>query len=106
MSPDIPLGLQWLGGMCENGNDIAALLVISGSLRREVQCPQAPREVRHVHGTNDTVMDFPLWRDKFDCGVGQDAGAWNVVDFLTFQRTTWEDCGSGQKFRFLIVAQR
>ena len=96
MSPDIPLGLQWLGGMCENGNDIAALLVISGSLRREVQCPQAPREVRHVHGTNDTVMDFPLWRDKFDCGVGQDAGAWNVVDFLTFQRTTWEDCGSGQ----------
>ena len=58
MSPDIPLGLQWLGGMCENGNDIAALLVISGSLRREVQCPQAPREVRHVHGTNDTVMDY------------------------------------------------
>lgn len=40
MSPDIPLGLQWLGGMCENGNDIAALLVISGSLRREVQCPK------------------------------------------------------------------
>lgn len=64
--------------------------------------------MRHVHGTNDIVLGFPfgtrgdttypvkLWRDKFDCGVGQDAGAWNVVGSLTFQRTTWEDCGSGQ----------
>lgn len=94
--------------VCEDGNDVAALLAISGSLRQDVQCPQAPRDVHHVHGTDDTVMDFPfgqcwdttypvkLWRDKFDCGVGQDAGAWSVVDFLTFQRTTWEDCGSGQ----------
>lgn len=64
--------------------------------------------MRHVHGTNDIVLGFPfgtrgdttypvkLWRDKFDCGVGQDAGAWNGVGSLTFQRTTWEDCGSGQ----------
>ena len=82
--------------VCENGDDVAALIAISGTLRQDVQCPQAPREVRHLHGTDDTVMDFPfgtgvdttypvkLWRDKFGCGVGQDAGAWNVVDFLTF----------------------
>ena len=94
--------------VCENGNDVAALLAISRALRQDVQCPQAPHEVRHVYGTDDTVMDFPfgtgvdttypvkLWRDKFDCGVGQDAGAWNVVDFLTFQRTTWVDWGSDQ----------
>jgi len=94
--------------ICEDGNDVAALLGISGSLDQDVECPQAPRKMRDVHGTNDTVMGFPfgtggdttypvkLWRDKFDCGVGQDAGAWNVVGSLTFQRTTWEDCGSGQ----------
>ena len=82
--------------VCENGDDVAALIAISGTLRQDVQCPQAPREVRHLHGTDDAVMDFPfgtgvdttypvkLWRDKFGCGVGQDAAAWNVVDFLTF----------------------
>jgi polyhydroxybutyrate depolymerase len=94
---------------CESGNDIAALIAVSGTLNQDVICPEGPREVRHVHGTNDTVMDFPfgrggdttypvkLWRDKFGCGKGQGQGKWNAVDFLSFDRTTWDTCNDGHK---------
>jgi polyhydroxybutyrate depolymerase len=90
--------------VCEKGNDVAALIAVSGTLNQTESCPQAPREIRHVHGTNDTVMDFPfgrggdttypvsLWREKFNCGQGHDDGPWNAVDFLTFQRTIWDNC--------------
>lgn len=93
--------------VCENGNDVAALIAVSGTLRQSEQCPQGPREVRHVHGLADTVMDFPvgrgedttypvaLWRDKFGCTEGESAGDWHAVDFLTFQRTVWADCSAG-----------
>lgn len=94
---------------CESGNDIAALIAVSGTLNQDAICPEGPREVRHVHGTNDTVMDFPfgrggdttypvkLWRDKFGCGKGQGQGKWNAVDFLSFDRTTWDTCNDGHK---------
>jgi polyhydroxybutyrate depolymerase len=95
--------------VCENGNDIKALLAVSGTIRQDEDCPQAPKEIRHVHGTNDTVMTFPfgrggdttypvkLWRDKFGCGEGKALADWGVVDFLTFERTVWEDCEEGRK---------
>ena len=95
--------------VCENGNDVAALIAVSGTLNQRETCPQAPREVRHVHGTNDTVMDFPfgsggdttypvaLWRRHYDCGQGVRTGPWNARDFLTFQRTVWTDCADGRK---------
>ena len=62
---------------CENGNNVAALLAISGTLSHTEDCPEAPAQVRHVHGLDDTVMDFPmgpngdttypvqLWRDIY-----------------------------------------
>lgn len=93
--------------VCEHGNDVAALMAVSGTLRQSEDCPQAPREVRHVHGTSDTVMDFPfgpggdttypvaLWRDKFHCNGGTEAGSWKAVEFLTFKRTVWSDCATG-----------
>ncbi len=93
--------------VCENGNDVAALIAVSGTLRQSEQCPQGPREVRHVHGLADTVMDFPmgpgedttypvaLWREKYGCAEGENAGDWQAVDFLTFQRTIWASCSGG-----------
>lgn len=93
---------------CENGDGIAALLAISGTLRQDEPCPQAPQEVRHVHGTADTVMDFPmgaggdttypvrLWRDRFGCTTGRNEGTWQAVDWLTLDRTTWADCRAGK----------
>lgn len=93
--------------VCENGNDVAALIAVSGTLRQSEDCAQGPREVRHVHGLADTVMDFPLgpggdvtypvalWREKYGCGKGEDAGEWQAVDFLKFQRTVWNDCAAG-----------
>lgn len=93
--------------VCENGTGIAALLAVAGSIAQTEDCPQAPREVRHVHGLSDTVMDFPmgadgdttypvaLWREKYGCGDGQAAGSWGVVEFLSFQRTEWTGCARG-----------
>ena len=93
--------------VCERGRGIAALLAIAGTLRQGESCAEAPREVRHVHGTSDTVMDFPfgpdgdttypvaLWRRAFGCGAPQDAGDWQVTDRDEFTRTVWAECTTG-----------
>ncbi len=95
--------------VCEMGDGVAALLAVSGSLGQSETCPQGPREVRHVHGLRDTVMDFPmgpggdqthpvaLWRRQFNCGQGRETGRWNAVSFLDFKRTVWDDCADGHK---------
>ncbi|GAW34046.1 alpha/beta hydrolase family protein [Roseovarius sp. A-2] len=93
---------------CESGNGVAALLAVSGTLRQDETCPEAPGEVRHVHGTSDTVMDFPfgpngettgpvrLWRARMGCsGAGQSVGEWSITEHDTFARTTW-DCAEGR----------
>ncbi|MGJ8618512.1 MAG: alpha/beta hydrolase family esterase [Sulfitobacter sp.] len=93
--------------VCENGDDVAALLAVSGSIRQTEDCPQGPREIRHVHGFADTVMDFPmgpgedetypvaLWRQQFECGSGHKSDPWGARDFLTFDRRVWDDCKDG-----------
>lgn len=106
-------GYSWGASMawryvCARGQDVAALLAVSGTLDQEETCDQAPFEVRHVHGLADTVMDFPhgpggvddtypvfLWRRALGCGAARDAGTWQQRDFLTFQRTVWDDCTAG-----------
>lgn len=94
--------------VCERGNGIAALLAVSGSLDQSESCDQAPREVRHVHGTRDTVMDFPfgpggettypvaLWRARLGCEDGRAAGAWSITRHDTFDRTIWDTCAAGR----------
>jgi polyhydroxybutyrate depolymerase len=106
-------GYSWGSSMawrfaCEDGADIAALLAISGTLRQDETCPEAPGEVRQVYGLNDQVLDFPygpdgdtshpvkLWRDTFGCGAGTPKGDWRQVPFLTLTRTAWEDCATGR----------
>lgn len=93
--------------VCESGDDVAALFAVSGTLRRQDSCAQSPGVVRHVHGLDDTVMDFPmgpggdvlhpvrLWRDQFDCGDVVDEGPYQIVDWLAFNRYSW-DCDGGQ----------
>lgn len=93
---------------CENGQEVAALLAISGTLKQTENCPQQPRNVRHVHGLNDNVLDFPfgpdgdtgnavaLWRNLFNCTDTTKTSQWNARDFLTFTRTTWTDCADGK----------
>ncbi len=95
--------------VCENGNDVRALLAVSGSIRQSEDCAQGPQEVRHVHGLADTVMNFPmgpdgdqtfpvsLWRDRFDCAAGLATDPWQAVSFLTFERTVWEDCADQRR---------
>ena len=94
--------------VCQSGDDIAALLAVAGSIRQTEDCPQAPREVRHVHGLDDTVMDFPmgaggdtsypvaLWRQKYRCNGATQQGDWSVKPFLTLSRVAWTDCARGR----------
>ncbi len=93
---------------CQSGNDIAALLAVAGSIRQTEDCPEAPRQVRHVHGLDDTVTDFPfgpggdtthpvaLWREKYNCNTATPRGDWSVKPFLTLSRVEWTDCARGQ----------
>ena len=95
---------------CDRGTamNVRALLGISGTLRQSENCPQAPREVRHVHGLKDNVLDFPfgpdgdptypvaLWRDRLGCTGATGENDWNQVDFLTLSRTSWTECATGQ----------
>ncbi len=92
--------------VCESGDDIRALLAVAGTLPQSETCPQAPRAVRHVHGTTDTVMRFPagpggdrlhpvrLWRDRLGCVEGAHDGPYRIVPWLTFDRHSW-DCADG-----------
>ncbi|WP_299662768.1 polyhydroxybutyrate depolymerase [uncultured Ruegeria sp.] len=94
--------------VCQSGDGVAALLAVAGSIRQTEDCPEAPREVRHVHGLDDTVMDFPfgpdgdttypvaLWKAKFDCNGATPRGDWSVKPFLTLSRVEWTDCAQGQ----------
>nr|WP_254054684.1 polyhydroxybutyrate depolymerase [Roseovarius sp. EL26] len=93
---------------CQSGNHVRALLAVAGTLNQSETCPQAPKEVRHVHGTSDTVMDFPfgpnndttypvaLWRAKYNCGAGIENGTWHITEHDTFTRTTWDSCNDGK----------
>ncbi|MFL4469780.1 PHB depolymerase family esterase [Tateyamaria armeniaca] len=95
---------------CDRGAqmNVRALLGISGTLTRTDHCAEAPKEVRHVHGLKDNVLDFPfgpgrdtnfpvkLWREALECGdQSSDPIDWSAVDFLTLTRTTWTDCANG-----------
>ena len=93
--------------VCENGNGVAALLAISGSLPQDEHCAQSPREVRQVYGFNDDVMPFPmgpgrdeafpvaLWRAIYGCKDQQKLEAWQAVNWLTLDRRVW-DCDRGR----------
>ena len=91
---------------CENGDDVAAVLAIGGSLSQRENCDTQPKEVRHVHGLRDTVMDYPLgpngdtsfpvalWRAKLRCGQDYDEATWTAPRD-TFTRRVW-NCPDGR----------
>lgn len=95
---------------CDRGTqmNIRALLGVAGTLDQDENCPQAPQEVRHVHGFKDTVLAFPygpekdptypvaLWRQRLGCAdPGESKGDWSVVSFLTLSRMEWAACNAG-----------
>lgn len=95
--------------VCENGNDVAALLAVSGTLDQSEDCPQSPQQVRHVHGLSDNVMEFPfgpggdalypvaLWREQFACGLLYQASTWSVTREDAFRRHDWTNCADGKR---------
>jgi polyhydroxybutyrate depolymerase len=96
---------------CETSVDVRAVLAVSGTLAQNEDCVGMPREVRHVHGLTDTVMDFPmgaggdetypvaLWREKFGCGDVTSTGVWENVPPLKLFQSVWE-CAEGRRVVF------
>ncbi|SEW46165.1 polyhydroxybutyrate depolymerase [Cognatiyoonia koreensis] len=99
-------GMAWRY-VCENGNGVAALFAVSGTIDQRETCPEAPGEVRHVHGLSDNVMGYPkgqgndllypvaLWRAAYDCDGASAPDPYFIRSFLTFDRYTW-DCPRGR----------
>ena len=95
--------------VCNNGNDVAALLAVAGTLDQREDCAEGPAEVRHVHGLRDNVMDFPmgpggdtlfpvaLWRQQFGCGGSDQVNERSVTDDDDFTRHSWERCTTGKR---------
>ncbi|WP_342078007.1 polyhydroxybutyrate depolymerase [Yoonia sp. SS1-5] len=95
--------------VCENGDGVAALIAVAGTLDQREDCAQGPGEVRHVHGLRDNVMDFPfgpdgdqrypvaLWRQQFGCGASGQVSEWSVTAQDAFTRHAWERCTTGKR---------
>lgn len=93
---------------CENGSGVRALLAVSGTLNQTESCDTAPQEVRHVHGTSDTVMDFPfgaggdttypvaLWRSRLGCTEPTETASYSTTPKDHFERVIWDSCDAGK----------
>ena len=92
---------------CESTTRIFALLSVSGTLDQNENCSNIPDEIRHVHGTRDTVMSFPfgsdgdiaysvkLWREAKGCEDGEKPESWSATKDDVFMRTNWISCNGG-----------
>lgn len=106
-------GYSWGGSMawrfaCEAGDKIAALISISGTLYdQDEACETGPVSIHHVHGTKDTVMDYPygpqgeeigavrLWLRINGCSE-KAAQTENWQTSQSFKRYSWTGCASGR----------
>lgn len=106
-------GYSWGSAMawrysCENGDDVRALLAVSGTLNQDESCETMPAEVRHTHGLRDTVLDYPygpdgdelypvaLWRRTLGCEAPTGTDSYSTTEKDHFSRTIWADCASGK----------
>ena len=92
---------------CATERRIDALLLVAGALPPGTPCAHPPARVSHVHGTDDTVLDFPygpagedvaavaLWHGALGCGAEARAFEWRAVSWLAFARHEW-DCPGGR----------
>ena len=86
---------------CARGRRLFALLAVAGSFPDQNESCQPVARVAHVHGTRDTVMDFPfgadgdvtgpvrLWRRENDCTGGPARSNWQAFAILPFERHVW-----------------
>lgn len=94
---------------CAEGAAVSALLAVSGTLPSQDEECAVPVNIRHVHGTSDTVMDYPfgnngevthavkLWRERNICANEPERKSiWKAVDILPFTRHEWTTCRSGK----------
>ncbi|MGI9364879.1 MAG: alpha/beta hydrolase family esterase [Rhizobiaceae bacterium] len=94
---------------CAAGSRINTVLAVSGTIPDQSESCEAPVNVRHVHGTRDTVMDYPfgpqgevegavaLWLKQNGCEDTADSlETWQAVKILSFQRHRWDNCFSGK----------
>lgn len=109
-------GYSWGSSMawrfsCEAGDRVKILFGISGTFYDQSEsCKTGPVEVRHVHGLNDTVMDFPYGANGEETGAvrlwqrinGCKADAYKTSEWETSQKYTryeWQNCASGKNLK-------
>ncbi|MCK0169228.1 polyhydroxybutyrate depolymerase [Jannaschia sp. S6380] len=92
---------------CETSVEVSALLLVAGAFPPDTPCDGRPMRVSHVHGTTDTVLDFPygpggdpthavaLWKRHMGCGPRTRRFDWQAVSWLTHTRHEW-DCAAGR----------
>ncbi len=94
---------------CENGKNINTVLAMAGTLRDENEHCKHPVNLRHTHGTRDTVMDYPygnngelegavtLWRNRNKCSTAPNSKImWKPKRGKKFSRLIWSNCKSGK----------
>ena len=94
---------------CAEPDKINTLLAVSGSIPDQDEQCEGPVNIRHVHGTSDTVMDYPfgargeiegavqLWRSINNCDIESvEKHSWQAVKILPFTRLKWNKCQSGK----------
>ncbi len=94
---------------CEQGAKINTVLAIAGTLQNENENCTTAVNLRHTHGTRDTVMDYPygedgnvegavtLWRNKNRCQNSATGKThWKSSKGQKFSRYTWSSCASGK----------
>ncbi|MEM8851884.1 MAG: polyhydroxybutyrate depolymerase [Pseudomonadota bacterium] len=109
--PLIVSGYSWGALMaarfaCETSLQLDAVLLIAGAFPPGIPCDGRPARISHVHGTTDTVLDFPygpngettaavgLWQDLLNCGPEARQFEWSAVDWLTHTRHEWDCAGA------------
>lgn len=92
---------------CSRGDLVHSLLAISGYIDgRDERC-NYPVNVRHIHGTRDTVLHFRfspeggvdglvnLWLERNDCPTQPSRiTQWSTIKQLPINRHHWENCST------------
>jgi len=93
---------------CARGDRIAGLMTMSGTIKQDSDCPNPPKQVRHVHGLGDIWMHLPrgpghnvttavaLWRKAFRCGKGRLEGVIELAPGLNVTHFVWDNCMPGR----------
>lgn len=107
---------------CHRGRDYAAFAPFSGAFWEPLpaSCPSGPAHLRHVHGTQDTVVPMvgrPIGSRARQGDVQEGIAVWRAIDGCDrsprledqpggLRCEVWDRCGSGRELRLCLFEGR